>query len=74
MYCTGGVRCKRASALLKQKMEEEEDTKQLGIKGVFQLQEALISISSTIRLVDCEGVRNMSLISNLHISHRPLRL
>jgi hypothetical protein len=55
-------------------MEEEEDTKQLGIKGVFQLQGALISISSTIRLVDCGGVRIMSLISNSHISPRPLRL
>ena len=38
MYCTGGVRCERASALLKQKMDTEEDTKSLGIKGVFQLQ------------------------------------
>mmetsp|Transcript_2188 Transcript_2188/g.4045 ORF Transcript_2188/g.4045 Transcript_2188/m.4045 type:complete len:720 (+) Transcript_2188:76-2235(+) len=38
MYCTGGVRCERASALLKQKMETEEDTKALGIKGVYQLQ------------------------------------
>lgn len=31
-------RCERASALLKQKIETEEDTKELGIKGVFQLQ------------------------------------
>jgi len=38
MYCTGGVRCERASALLKQKIDKEEDTKELGIKGVFQLQ------------------------------------
>ena len=38
MYCTGGVRCERASALLKQKMDTEEDTKSLGIKGVYQLQ------------------------------------
>jgi len=38
MYCTGGVRCERASALLKQKIDEEEDMKQLGIKGVYQLQ------------------------------------
>jgi predicted sulfurtransferase len=38
MYCTGGVRCERASALLKTKIETEEDTKALGIKGVFQLQ------------------------------------
>lgn len=38
MYCTGGVRCERASALLRTKMEMEEDTKALGIKGVYQLQ------------------------------------
>ena len=38
MYCTGGVRCERASALLKTKIETEEDTKALGIKGVYQLQ------------------------------------
>ena len=38
MYCTGGIRCERASALLKNKMETEEDTKKLGIKGVYQLQ------------------------------------
>ena len=31
-------RCERASALLKQKIDKEEDTKQLGIKGVYQLQ------------------------------------
>jgi predicted sulfurtransferase len=38
MYCTGGIRCERASALLRQKIDTEEDTKELGIKGVFQLQ------------------------------------
>merc|ERR1719162_1503900 len=38
MYCTGGIRCERASALLKNKMETEEDTKKLGVKGVYQLQ------------------------------------
>eukprot|EP00584_Thalassiosira_punctigera_P027837 CAMPEP_0172576922 /NCGR_PEP_ID=MMETSP1067-20121228/137966_1 /TAXON_ID=265564 ORGANISM="Thalassiosira punctigera, Strain Tpunct2005C2" /NCGR_SAMPLE_ID=MMETSP1067 /ASSEMBLY_ACC=CAM_ASM_000444 /LENGTH=763 /DNA_ID=CAMNT_0013369601 /DNA_START=10 /DNA_END=2301 /DNA_ORIENTATION=- len=38
MYCTGGVRCERASALLKQKIDKEADTKELGIKGVYQLQ------------------------------------
>jgi len=38
MYCTGGVRCERASALLKQKIDEDEDMNKLGIKGVFQLQ------------------------------------
>lgn len=30
--------CERASALLKQKIDNEEDTKALGIKGVYQLQ------------------------------------
>ncbi len=34
----GGVRCERASALLKTKIETEKDTKALGIKGVYQLQ------------------------------------
>ncbi len=38
MYCTGGVRCERASALLRTKIETEEDTKALDIKGVYQLQ------------------------------------
>lgn len=38
MYCTGGVRCERASALLRTKIEKEEDTKALNIKGVYQLQ------------------------------------
>jgi len=38
MYCTGGIRCERASALLKQKIETEPDMNKLGIKGVFQLQ------------------------------------
>lgn len=38
MYCTGGVRCERASALLRQKMDTEEDTRALNIKGVYQLQ------------------------------------
>lgn len=38
MYCTGGVRCERASALLRQKMDQEEDTKALNIQGVYQLQ------------------------------------
>ena len=38
MYCTGGIRCERASALLKTKIETEEDTKALGINGVYQLQ------------------------------------
>lgn len=38
MYCTGGVRCERASALLKYKMDHDPDIQKLGIKGVFQLQ------------------------------------
>lgn len=38
MYCTGGVRCERASALLRHKIETEDDVADLGIKGVYQLQ------------------------------------
>ncbi|CAJ1932808.1 unnamed protein product [Cylindrotheca closterium] len=38
MYCTGGIRCERASALLKFKMETDPEIKDLGIQGVFQLQ------------------------------------
>ena len=38
MYCTGGIRCERATALLKYKMEKDPSVKDLGIKGVFQLQ------------------------------------
>jgi len=38
MYCTGGIRCERASALLKYKMETDPDMKDLGIQGVYQLQ------------------------------------
>jgi predicted sulfurtransferase len=38
MYCTGGVRCERASALLKYKMETDPSIKDLGIQGVYQLQ------------------------------------
>lgn len=38
MYCTGGVRCERASALLKYKMETDPAIQQLGIQGVYQLQ------------------------------------
>ena len=38
MYCTGGVRCERASALLRHKIETEDDVSNLGIKGVYQLQ------------------------------------
>jgi predicted sulfurtransferase len=38
MYCTGGIRCERASALLKYKMETDPSVKELGIQGVYQLQ------------------------------------
>mmetsp|Transcript_31254 Transcript_31254/g.47908 ORF Transcript_31254/g.47908 Transcript_31254/m.47908 type:complete len:604 (-) Transcript_31254:63-1874(-) len=38
MYCTGGVRCERASALLKYKIDTDPGIKDLGIKGVYQLQ------------------------------------
>lgn len=38
MYCTGGIRCERASALLKYKMANDPTVQDLGIKDVFQLQ------------------------------------
>jgi hypothetical protein len=38
MYCTGGIRCERATALLKYKMEKDPAVQSLGIKGVYQLQ------------------------------------
>jgi predicted sulfurtransferase len=38
MYCTGGIRCERASALLKYKMANDPSMQQLNIKGVYQLQ------------------------------------
>ncbi|EEC45426.1 predicted protein [Phaeodactylum tricornutum CCAP 1055/1] len=38
MYCTGGIRCERASALLKYKMDTDPTVKDLNIKGVYQLQ------------------------------------
>ena len=38
MYCTGGIRCERASALLRYKMETDESVQELGIQNVYQLQ------------------------------------
>lgn len=38
MYCTGGVRCEKASALLLRKMDTDYDMQNFGIKGVYQLQ------------------------------------
>ena len=38
MYCTGGVRCERASALLKYKLDRDPTFSDLNIKGVYQLQ------------------------------------
>jgi predicted sulfurtransferase len=38
MYCTGGIRCERATALLKYKMEHDPEIKNLGIQEVYQLQ------------------------------------
>ena len=37
-YCTGGIRCERATALLKYKMKNDPAIKELGIKEVYQLQ------------------------------------
>jgi predicted sulfurtransferase len=36
MYCTGGIRCERASALLKYKMATDPATQQLNIKCLIQ--------------------------------------
>jgi predicted sulfurtransferase len=38
MYCTGGIRCERASALLKYKIANDPTMQQLNIQGVYQLQ------------------------------------
>jgi predicted sulfurtransferase len=38
MYCTGGIRCERASALLKYKIANDPSMQHLNIKGVYQLQ------------------------------------
>ena len=38
MYCTGGIRCERASALLQYKIQNDPTVKELNIKGVYQLQ------------------------------------
>ena len=38
MFCTGGIRCERASALLRYRMETDPGVKDLGITGVYQLQ------------------------------------
>ena len=38
MYCTGGVRCERAGALLREKIEKDPTVADLNIQGVYQLQ------------------------------------
>lgn len=38
MYCTGGIRCERASALLQYKINNDDTMKDLNIQGVYQLQ------------------------------------
>jgi predicted sulfurtransferase len=38
MYCTGGIRCERASALLQYKIQNDPSVQALNIKGVYQLQ------------------------------------
>lgn len=38
MYCTGGIRCERASALLQYKIQNDPTVQELNIKGVYQLQ------------------------------------
>jgi len=38
MYCTGGIRCERASALLNYKLKNDATMQDLNVKGVYQLQ------------------------------------
>jgi predicted sulfurtransferase len=38
MYCTGGIRCERASALLQYKIQNDPSVQELNIQGVYQLQ------------------------------------
>ena len=53
MYCTGGIRCERASALLKYKMENDPAVKDLGIKGVFQLQVCCVAVGKRNKDSNC---------------------
>jgi UPF0176 protein len=57
MYCTGGIRCEKASAYLKHK----------GIKNVFQLEGGIIEYT---RQVNAEGIENKFLGKNFVFDDR----
>ncbi len=57
MYCTGGIRCEKASAYFKHQ----------GFKNVFQLEGGIINYA---RQVDSEGLENKFLGKNFVFDHR----
>ena len=57
MYCTGGIRCEKASAFLKHK----------GYKNVFQLEGGIIEYT---RQVEKEGIENKYIGKNFVFDHR----
>ena len=57
MYCTGGIRCEKASAYYKHK----------GFKNVFQLEGGIINY---VRQVESEGLENKFLGKNFVFDHR----
>ena len=57
MYCTGGIRCEKASAYYKHK----------GFKNVFQLEGGIIEYT---RQVQAEGIENKFIGKNFVFDHR----
>jgi UPF0176 protein len=57
MYCTGGIRCEKASAYFKHK----------GFKNVFQLEGGIINYA---RQIEAEGLENKFLGKNFVFDHR----
>jgi UPF0176 protein len=57
MYCTGGIRCEKASAYYKHK----------GFKNVFQLEGGIINY---VRQVNAEGIENKFIGKNFVFDHR----
>lgn len=57
MYCTGGIRCEKASAYYKHK----------GFKNVFQLEGGIINY---VRQVEAEGIENKFIGKNFVFDHR----
>lgn len=57
MYCTGGIRCEKASAYYKHK----------GFKNVFQLEGGIINY---VRQVEVEGIENKFIGKNFVFDHR----